>query len=108
MKIAVYVPFPLSVVGPITPVLVPPARVNPTVSPPVGRLFPAASFACSVSVTAVPEATVPLETVTSDVATEAGPAITMIVGSVEVTGLPLIVAPMVVAPPATTPVKVAV
>ena len=48
------------------PVLVPPDAVNATVAPPAVKLFPAASLACSVSVTALPEATVPLETDTTD------------------------------------------
>jgi hypothetical protein len=54
------------VVAPIVPVLVPPLAVNATVAPPVVRLLPAASFACSVSVTALPETTVPADTLTND------------------------------------------
>ena len=40
---------------PTVPVLVPPLAVNATTSPPLVRLFPAASLACSVSVTALPD-----------------------------------------------------
>src|SRR5437016_284052 len=91
------------------PVLVPlPVPAKTTVDPPVVRLFPAASLACSVSVAAAPETTVALDTVTTDVAGDTTPGVTAIVGSVEVTGLPPIVAPMVVALPATAPVNVAV
>ncbi len=92
----------------MVPVLVPPDAVNATVAPPVVRLFPAASLACSVSVTALPEATVPDETLTVDLLVEAFPAVTVTVGSVLVTAAALIVAPMVVAEPAVTPVKLAV
>ena len=51
---------------PMVPVLVPPLTAKTAVAPPVVRLFPAASFACSVSVTALPDATVPADTVTVD------------------------------------------
>ena len=90
------------------PVLVPPAAVKTTVAPPVVRLFPAASFAWSVSVTAPPDWTVPAETLTTDWLVEIPPGITVTVGSVLVTAVPPIVAPMVVAVPAVTPVNVAV
>ena len=92
---------------PTVPVLVPPLAVNATTSPPLVRLFPAASLACSVSVTALPDVTVGLETDTVEVAVDTGPTVTVTVGSVEVTAWPPIVAPMVVAVPASTPVKVA-
>jgi hypothetical protein len=108
VKLAVYVPFKLSVVAPIVPVLVPPAAVNTTVEPPLVRLLPAGSLACSVSVTALPEATDPLETLTTDWAVEIAPTVTVTVGSDVVTATPPIVAPMVVAVPATAPVNVAV
>jgi len=105
---AVYVPFPWSVVAPIVPVLVPPVAVNTTVAPPVDRLFPAASFACSVTVSALPDATVALATLTIDPAAEIAPTVTWTVGKVVVTAVPPTVAPIVVAVPATAPVKVAV
>ena len=108
VKVAAYVPLPLSVVVPMVPVLVPPEAVKTTVAPPAVRLFPAASLAWSVSVTLLPEATVPLETLTVDVATDAGPGVTVTVGRVDVTAEPPMVAPTVVAVPATTPVNVAV
>ena len=108
VKVAVYVPLLWSVVAPIVPVLDPPEAVKTTVEPPVVRLFPAASLACKVSVSLLPEATVGLDTLTVEVVTETGPGVTATVGSVEVTGEPPIVAPIVVAVPASTPVKVAV
>src|SRR5213076_2216596 len=93
----------------MVPVLVPPENPNATVSPPVVSELPAASFASRRSVTAEPEATVPLDAVITDVAGEIAPGDTAIVGNgVAVTGAPLIVAPIVVAVPATTPVNTAV
>jgi hypothetical protein len=105
-NVAVYVPFVLSVVAPIVPVLVPPEAEKTTVEPPMDRLLPNASFACSVSVTALPDATVPLDTLTTDPAVEIGPTVTWTVGSVEVTATPPIVAPIVVAVPAANPANV--
>src|ERR1041384_2573245 len=108
VKIAVYVPSPLSVVEPIVPVLVPPRRENATIAPPVERMFPAASFACSVSVLVAPERMLPLDTVTVEVTAEIRPGVTVTVGSAVLTGVALIVAPIFVAVPATRPVNVAV
>src|SRR5438552_10867425 len=108
VTVAVYVPLLLSVVPPIVPVLVPPDRLNATVSPPVVRLFPAPSLAWSVSVAVAPDTTVPLDVVTVDVAVEAVPGVTVIVGRVELTALPPMVALIVVAVPAVPPVNVAV
>jgi hypothetical protein len=98
----------LSVVAPIVPVLVPPEAVNTTVEPPVAKLLPAASFPCSVSVTALPDATVPADRLTTDWLVEIAAGVTWTVGSVLVTAVPPIVAPMVFALPATIPVKGAV
>jgi hypothetical protein len=81
---------------------------NTTVAPPEVRSVPAASLACRVSVTCAPETTVGLDTLTRDVAVDAAPGVTVMVGRVEVTGAALIVAPMVVAVPANTLVNVAV
>src|SRR5947209_2048019 len=92
----------------MVPLLTPPERVNTTVSPPVVRLLPAASLAWSVSVTALPEATVPDDRLTAEVAVETGPGVTVTDGNVEVTGELLISAPMVVAVPEATPVNDAV
>jgi hypothetical protein len=97
----------LSVVPPIVPVLVPPEAENTTAAPPAGRLLPPASFACSVSVTALPAATVGADALTTDVAVAAGPGFTVTVGSVVDTAAALMVAPIVVAVPARTPVKIA-
>jgi hypothetical protein len=108
VKVAVYVPFPLSVVALIVPVLVPPEAANTTVEPPVAKLLPAASFACSVSVTALPETTVPADTLTTDWVVEIAAGVTWTVGSVVVTATPPIVAPIVRAVPAAIPVKLAV
>lgn len=55
-----------------------------------------------------PEATVPDETVTDELAKETAPGLTVIVGIEEVTVLAPIVALTVVALPAVVPVKVAV
>ena len=101
-------PLPWSVVAPMVPVLVPPVAVKITVAPPVVRLLPAASSAWSVRVTAPPEATVPLETVTVEVLVETAPAVTVTVGRVLVTAVPPTVAPIVVTVPAATPVNVVV
>jgi hypothetical protein len=108
VKVAVYVPLPLSVVAPIVPVLVPPLPANTTVRPPVVKLFPLASLAWSRSVTVPPDATVPAETDTVDRLFETAPGPTVIVGKVDVTAVPPIVASAVVAVPAVTAVKVAV
>src|SRR5439155_5052715 len=70
----VYVPSPWSVVGPITPVLVPPVTVNATVRPPVARLFPKASLARRVSVAIAPDNTLAADAVTMDVTVETAPA----------------------------------
>ena len=93
----------------MVPVLVPPDWVKTTVEPLVVRLLPAASRACSVRVVPPPEVMLPLPTVTVDVAVDTAPGVTVIVGSgVDVTAVPPIVAPMVVAVPAIRPVNVAV
>ena len=99
-------PFALSVVAPIVPVLVPPEAENTTVAPPPLRLLPAASFAWRVRVTAAPDATVPLDADTTDVVAEIAPAVTVIV-AVDVADVPFTVAPIVVAVPASTGVKIA-
>lgn len=98
----------MSVVAPTVPVLVPPVREKATVDPPALKLFPAASLAVSVRLILDPEATVLLDTEITEVTVEIVPGVTVIVGSVVVTGAPLIVAPMVVAVPAKTPVNTAV
>jgi hypothetical protein len=69
-KVAVYVPFRLSVVAPTVPVLVPPLTVKTTARPPVVRSVPLASLAWSVRVTAPPKATVPVETAIVDMLVE--------------------------------------
>ena len=101
-------PFALSVVAPIVPVLVPPENEKTTVAPPVVIAFPAASFASSVSVPPTPDATVSFDTVTTDVAAEMPPGVTVIVGGAVPTGAAFTVAPIVVAVPTVTPVNVAV
>src|SRR5207245_3341274 len=80
VPVAAWFPLPLPVALPIVPVLVPPDRVNTTVSPPAVRLFPAASLACSVSVAVAPDTTVLLDVVTVDVVGEAVPGVTVTVG----------------------------
>jgi hypothetical protein len=96
VRVAVYLPFRLSVVAPIVPVLRPPEAVKTTVSPPLVRLFPAASLAWSVRVTVPPDATVGLETVTTEVLVETddGETVTLAVCTM---ATPLIVAETVFA-----------
>ncbi len=94
--------------APTLPLLVPPETVNTTVAPPVVNALPAASRACSVTVTVPPEPIVSLDTETIDVAAEIAPGVTATVGFGVVTGAALIVAPIVVAAPAITPVNEAV
>lgn len=91
----------------MVPVDVPPLRLNTTVAPPVVRLFPDASLACKVRVTVEPEFTVAEDTLIKEVLAEMPPGLTVTVGMVVVTGDPPMVAPIVVALPATRPVKVA-
>ena len=90
------------------PVLVPFATENTTASPPDERSFPAASRAWRVTVEVEPDATLAADTVTVEVDSETPPVVTAIVGRVVATATPPIVAPMVWAVPAPTPVKVAV
>src|SRR5262249_21380122 len=78
------------------------------VRPPVVMLFPAASFARTVNVAVAPETTVPTDVDTVDCAVLTGPDVTVIVGRVDAPRLPPIVALIVFAFPARTPVKVAV
>src|SRR5258705_499785 len=68
VNVAVYVPLPLSVAGDgaIVPVLDPPATLKTTVAPPAVMLFPPPSLPCSVSVTLLPDATLPFDTVMSE------------------------------------------
>jgi len=61
-----------------------------------------------MSVAVAPDAMLAPEVDTTEVVVEGGPEATLIVGSVEVTGVPPIVAPMVVGVPAAAPVNVAV
>src|SRR5213592_2925896 len=92
----------------MVPVLVPPELENTTIAPPVVTLFPAASLPRRCRVTTAPDVTVPFEIVTGDADGEIAPGDTVIVGALLVTGAPLIVAPIVVAVPASTPVNTAV
>jgi hypothetical protein len=70
--------------------------------------FPAASFAVRVSVDAVPDAIVLLETLITEVAVLMTPGLTVIVGRVVVSSMPPMLQLKVVADPLTTPVKLAV
>src|SRR5262249_6776485 len=75
VNVAVYVPLPLSVAGDgaIVPVLLPPVTLKTTVAPPVVMLLPPASLPCSVSVTAPPDGTVPVDTEMTESAGEIAP-----------------------------------
>src|SRR5258706_9382877 len=92
----------------MAPVLVPPDRENTTVAPPLVRLFPDGSLDWRRNVTIAPDATVSADTVTTEVAGEAAPGVTVIVGSVDVTGVAPMVAPILAGVPAVTAVNVAV
>lgn len=98
----------MSAVAEIVPSLVPAPLVNTTASPPAVSRLAEASRADSVSVTAEPAVTVPAETATVDCAGEAAPGPTVIVGAMEVTGEPPIVALVVRAVPAVVAVNDAV
>ena len=111
VKVAVYVPSPLSVtaVRVPDPVLEPPIPTV-TASPPAERSFPLASINWMVmdEVSTAPRLTAAGFGVIVDVAALAGPGVTVTVGNVDVTATVLIVALIVVAVPAVTPVNVAV
>ena len=78
-------------------------------APPVVRKLPAASFAVSLTVTLLPDATEldPPTIDSTDVAVEIAPGFT-VMPVVDETLVPAIVAPRVVSDPETLPVKVAV
>jgi hypothetical protein len=96
------------VVAEIFPVEVPPVAENATLEPPVVSKFPAASRLVRVRVTEFPEFTVAALRETVEVTSEIGPGRTCTVGDAVVTKEPPMVAWIVVAVPARTPVKVAV
>ena len=80
-----------------------------TVNPPAERVLPAASRAVKVTVVEVPDAIESDDTATDDLATDTFPGVTVIVGlGVFVTAALSMVAFIVVALPAISPVKVAV
>jgi hypothetical protein len=89
----------------IVPVLSPPEREKATVAPPVVRRFPFSSLAVKVRIVLEPETTELAAAETSEVEAEIGPAVTVIVGAVVVTGLSPMVALIVVAVPATIAAK---
>ena len=99
---------PASVVALIVPVELPPERLNTTVAPPTVIELPAASLACKVSVEVPPELIVALPTNICEVAELGPPGVTVTLGAAVVTLVPPILAVIVVAEPATAPVKVAV
>jgi hypothetical protein len=104
VNVAVYVPLSLSVTGPIVPwppLVLPSAKS--TFSPPVVSLLPAASSACNVIVEVLPDAMLPEDNVTTELAKLTGPGVTVIEGAVEVTAEPPIVA-LIVLLPAIVPV----
>jgi len=86
----------------------PPERLKLTAEPPVVRLFPEASLACKVTVEVAPAKITAGVTLTVDLAKLIDPAVTVTVGKAEVRAFPAIVAPILVAVPAKTPVKLAV
>ena len=98
VKVAVYVPFLLSVTALNVPLPVPLPSANATVKPPVVSLLPIASSACSVTVSVLPEITLADDTVTNDFERLTAPGVTVIAGAVEVTAVPPIVAVTVLLP----------
>ena len=76
-----------------------------TVAPPVVRALPAWSRAVKVAVILEPEATDAFDRVTVDIDAAMGPTVTVSVGKDVEMGAPVIVAPMLVAVPATCPVN---
>ena len=107
VKVAVYVPFLLSVTALNVPLPVPLPSANTTFKPPAVSLLPTASSACSVTVSVLPETTPADDSVTNEFEKLAAPGVTVIAGAVEVTAMPPIVAVTVLLP-AVVPVKVAV
>ncbi len=92
----------------MVPVEVPPEWLKATTDPPVVRLLLLASRPCKVRVMLDPEFTVAEETETKELAKLMAPGVTVTLGNVEVMETPPMVPVMVVAVPATTPVKLAV
>lgn len=68
-------------------------------------MLPAASLACRVRVLLEPEEMVLEDTATVEVFTEAGPGVTVREGATELTNVPPIVAVILVALPARSPVN---
>ena len=95
----------MSVVAEIEPLLVPELLEKATVKPPTVAVFPAASLAVSVSVDVLPLVIDALATLMSDCEREIVPTCTETCGDVVVTGVPPIVALMLVAVPAIAPVN---
>src|SRR5262245_55540883 len=108
VNVAVYVPLPLSEKLVNVPLLVPAPGPNTTLAPPVVSRLPLASLAVSVTVVELLDCKLERPTETADCVTLAAPGVTVMVGSAEVTGLPPMVAVMLRAVPAKTPVNVAV
>lgn len=92
-------------VAPIVPVAVPPEVLKRTMPPPVVIVFPAASLASADIVVLVPEVIEVSWTASSVFAALGAPGVTVIVGGVVATGIPLIVALRLLAVPLIAPVK---
>ena len=105
VKIAVYVPFALSVVAEMKPSLVPAPVVKSTASPPEVSTLLWASRAVSVTVVLSPETSDDAAVVTVESASDTPPGCTLSVGRADVTGWPSIVAPIARGVPATLPMK---
>lgn len=91
----------------IEPAALPEPSTITTASPPFPIGFPAASRAVSVTVEPAHTGTVVGDAVTTEVAGDIGPGVTVIDGAVDVTVAPPIVAVMVRGVPAVVPVSVA-
>ena len=99
---------PLLVVALIVPSEVPVPLVKFTVSEPDVMSLSNESREVRSRLTTVPAAAVAVEAETTELAKENAPAFTVIVGNVEVIGVPFTVAPIVVAVPEVVAAKTAV
>jgi hypothetical protein len=110
VNVAEYVPFSLSVTGPMNPLLVPVSvsTLNVTASPPVVTSLPEASIAWSVIMSGSPAVTAVCATESVDSEGDAVLGTTSIVGNSVVIGEPLTVAPIVIGVPTVVAVNVPV
>ena len=87
--------------------LVPPDWVKTIVAPPAVMALPAASLPRKRTNTELPDATEEFATSTVERSALMAPGVTVMLGNIVVTGVPLIVAVILVAEPRRTPVNTA-